>query len=163
MLKLTMFLRNSLYSLLIIFSFFVLSCGSNTDTVSTDIAIAEMDSDTENVVKSIEFMTKACDDALELERDYEKYYQLIADNNHKPMIEVIALIKNASDTDPSNKEFFTLSVSTRAYEEVQRMALESLESGDELKATELIVLNLESWKKVIDFCENWTSETILVD
>jgi hypothetical protein len=136
---------------------------SDTDSVNTDTAIAEMDSDTENVVKSIEFMTKACDDALELERDYEKYVKLIADNNHKPMIEVITLIKNASDTDPSNKEFFTLSISTRAYEEVYRMALESLKSGDDLKGFEQVVLISEMWKKVIDFCENWTSETILVD
>jgi hypothetical protein len=79
------------------------------------------------------------------------------------MIEVITLIKKASDTDPSNKEFFTLSISTRAYEEVYRMALEFMKSGDELKGYEQAILMTESWNKVKDFCKNWTSETILVD
>lgn len=124
----------------------------SSNTPEADSSIIESESKTLNVIKSEELMTKACYDALELDTQYD---WLLPGANLKPIDDVIILIKNASAADPSNKEFFTLSLTILEYSVIREMSIEYIEADDELKAIELINTWTNSWRNLINYCEDW--------
>lgn len=130
----------------------MLACSPSSSTPEADSQIIKSESKSLNVIKSEELMTKACNDALELDTQYD---WMLPGANVKPVDDVIILIKNASAADSSNKEFFTISLTILEYSVIREMGIEYIEADDELKAYELINRWTNSWRNLINFCEDW--------